>query len=534
MLQAAENKLLFALHAVGDDHIMGADRGVARLFGSAYAEPQPVSLAKTIIGSVACMTQLWRSVCFPGARLRVPRVLMAGISVLALVGIPQTALAQTQQGSSAPASSVSGASSSIGGDMAQTYDLVIHAGRLIAVPGEAARGASTIAVRDGRIAAVLDGHVALPAAQILDWKARTVLPGLIDTHVHFSFDPRTRIWSAAIDRPEDVALFAYANARKTLEAGFTTVRDVGSDGESIHALRDAINKGQISGPRIFLSGTSLAIIGGHGDMSGLNRKATEALYPYDYTGACTGAVECSVRVREAAKYGADLIKITATGGIMSQQARGLGQHLNDEELSAIVKSAHDLGLKVASHAHGLAGVAASVRAGVDSIEHGTYLDAETARAMAARGTYLVPTLGLVDGHDAADADRLTPAVRAKMVEARKVSGQNIRLAKRHGVKIAFGTDAGVSEHGTNARQFSHMVKQGPMTPMEALRAATVSAADLMGQSDELGTIAMGKYADLIAVDGNPYEDVTLLEKVAAVIKDGQIITHPVDAMTNER
>jgi imidazolonepropionase-like amidohydrolase len=336
------------------------------------------------------------------------------------------------------------------------------------------------------------------------------------------------LWSAAIYTPEDVALAAFSNAKKTLEAGFTTVRDVGSDGNSIHALRDAVNEGLVVGPRIFLSGTSLSIVGGHGDMSGLNRKTTEALYPYEYTGACTGAVECALRVREAAKYGADLIKITSTGGIMSQQARGLGQHLSDEELNSIVTTAHGLGLKVAAHAHGREGVAASVRAGVDSIEHGTYLDDAIAQQMAKRGTYLVPTLGLLDFDEREQAERFTPAVRAKIAEAQRFSGQNVRLGVKHGVKIAFGTDAGVSPHGKNARQFRYMVEQGPMTPMAALRSATVNAAALLDQSANLGTIAVGKVADMIAVRGDPYRDVTVLETVATVIKDGRVIVHDRD------
>lgn len=400
--------------------------------------------------------------------------------------------------------------------------LVIHAGAVIAIPGEKPRGPSTIVVRGGRIAGIESGYVEHPGARAIDLKGRTLLPGLIDTHVHFSFSPETQLWSGAIDTPEDVALFAFSNAKKTLEAGFTTVRDVGSDGYSIHALRDAVNDGTVVGPRIFLSGTSLSIVGGHGDMSGLNRKATEALYPYDYTGACTGAVECALRVREAAKYGADLIKVTSTGGIMSQQARGLGQHLSDEELTAIVTTAHGLGLKVAAHAHGGAGVAASVRAGVDSIEHGTWLDEDTARLMAARGTWLVPTLGLLDGRKEADA---SPAVQAKMAEARRVAGRNIRLAVQYKLNVAFGTDAGVSPHGQNARQFRLMVEQGPMTPAAALRSATVDAATLLGQSDNLGTIEVGKYADMIAVAGDPYRDITLLEHVPTVIKDGRVILH---------
>jgi len=409
--------------------------------------------------------------------------------------------------------------------MGTSGDVLIQAGDIIAIPGEKSIGPGTVVVRDGRIAEILPGFVEREGVRSVDLRTQTLLPGLIDTHVHFSFSPETKLWSAAIDTPEDVALFAFSNAKKTLEAGFTTVRDVGSDGYSIHALRDAVNEGTVVGPRIFLSGTSLSIVGGHGDMSGLNRKATEALYPYDYTGACTGAVECALRVREAAKYGADLIKITSTGGIMSQQARGLGQHLTNEELDAIVTTAHSLGLKVAAHAHGAEGVTASVRAGVDSIEHGTYLDEETAKLMAKRGTWLVPTLGLLDGRKDADA---SPAVRAKMAEARRVAGQNIRLAVKYKLNIAFGTDAGVSPHGENARQFRHMVEQGPMTPMAALRSATVDAAALLDQSDNIGTIEVGKYADMVAVAGDPYRDITVLEHVSTVIKDGQVIVRDSD------
>ena len=400
--------------------------------------------------------------------------------------------------------------------------LVIYAGAVIAIPGEPALGATTIVVRDHRIAEIRPGYIDVPDAPTIDLKDRTLVPGLIDSHVHFSFGPETELWSSAIDTPEDVALFAFANAKKTLEAGFTTVRDVGSDGNSIHALRDAINEGTVAGPRIFLSGTSLSIVGGHGDMSGLNRKTTEALYPYDYTGACTGAVECALRVREAAKYGADLIKITSTGGIMSQQARGLGQHLSDDELTSIVTTAHSLGLKVAAHAHGGEGVAASVRAGVDSIEHGTYLDEETAKLMAKRGTWLVPTLGLLDSRKEGDA---SPAVQTKMAEARRVAGRNIRLAVQYKVRFAFGTDAGVSPHGQNARQFRHMVEQGPMTPMAALRSATVDAATLLDQSANLGLIEVGKFADMVAVKGDPTRDISVMEQVSTVIKDGRVIVH---------
>ena len=405
---------------------------------------------------------------------------------------------------------------------------LIRADRLIDGTGSAPVQDAVLVVEQGKVVAVhaggIPGGLSTENAEILDFPGCTILPGLIDTHVHLSFSPDTALTSAAVDTAEDVALIAYANGLKTLQAGFTTVRDVGSDGYSIHALRDATEDGRVVGPRIVLSGTSLSIVGGHGDMSGLNRKATEALYPYDYTGACTGAVECALRVREAAKYGADLIKITSTGGIRSQQARGLGQHLTDEELTSIVTTAHGLGLKVAAHAHGGQGVAASVRAGVDSIEHGTYLDEATARLMAERGTWLVPTLGLLDGHDAGE---VSASVRAKMEEARRVRGRNIRLAMQYRVRVAFGTDAGVSPHGENARQFRLMVEQGPMTPMAALRSATVDAAALIDRSDTVGTIEPGKFADLIAVAGDPYSDITVLERVSTVIKGGRVIRHDV-------
>ena len=399
--------------------------------------------------------------------------------------------------------------------------LVIHAGAVIAVPGERQLGPSTIVVRGGRIVEIRAGYLEVRDARSIDLKDKILLPGLIDTHVHFSFSPETKLWSAAIDTPEDVALAAFSNAKKTLEAGFTTVRDVGSDGNSIHALRDAVNDGLVAGPRIFLSGTSLSIVGGHGDMSGLNRKATEALFPYDYTGACTGAVECALRVREAAKYGADLIKITSTGGIMSEQARGLGQHLSDEELTSIVTTAHSLGLKVAAHAHGREGVAASVRAGVDSIEHGTYLDDETAKLMANRGTYLVPTLGLLDFGEQQEMERFTPAVRAKIAEARRFSGQNIRLAVKHGVKIAFGTDAAVYAHGDNAKELAVYTALG-MPAIDAVRTATTVAAEVLGVTDR-GAIEPGLLADVIAIAGNPLEDVRAYQDVRFVMVGGKVL-----------
>ncbi|MGD8327101.1 MAG: amidohydrolase family protein [Sphingomonadales bacterium] len=411
----------------------------------------------------------------------------------------------------------------ISGAMAADVTL-IHAGQLIATPGEGAQGPSTIVVEGNRISEIVEGHVNREGAEVIDLKDKTVLPGLIDAHVHLSGDPGGDYWQSVIREPAYYAAIAVKNAGITLRAGFTTVRDVGSRGmTTMHAIRDAVRDGVVEGPRILSAGSSLSIIGGHGDTNGFAKHVLEAVFPYTSTGACTGAVECAQRVREASKYGADLIKITATGGVLSQQGRGLDQHFSDEEMESIIETAHRLGLKVAAHAHGKGGITAAVAAGVDSIEHGTYLDEDGAKLMKRTGAYMVPTLMAFEGiREGLAEDRYTPVVSKKVRQTLEVVGKGLQLAVKRGVNIAFGTDAGVFEHGRNAGEFALMLRYGGMSAEAALKSATVDAANLLGMSS-IGTIEAGKYADIIAVDGDPLEDVTVLEHMRFVMKDGKII-----------
>lgn len=408
--------------------------------------------------------------------------------------------------------------------LAAAETTVIHAGKLIATPGEGALGPSTIVVEDNRISEILDGHVSRDGASVIDLSDKTVLPGLIDAHVHLSGDPGGDYWKQVIREPAYYAAIGVKNAGITLRSGFTTVRDVGSRGmTTMHAIRDAVRDGVVEGPRILSAGSSLAIIGGHGDTNGYAKHVLEAVFPYASTGACTGAVECAQRVREASKYGADLIKITATGGVLSQQGRGLDQHFSDEEMKSIVETAHRLGLKVAAHAHGKGGVAAAVAAGVDSVEHGTYLDEDGAKLMKRTGAYMVPTLMAFEGiREGLAEDRYTPVVSKKVRQTLEVVGKGLQLAVKRGVNIAFGTDAGVFEHGRNAGEFELMLRYGGMSAEAALKSATVDAANLLGLSS-IGTIEAGKYADIIAVDGDPLQDVTVLEHMRFVMKDGKVI-----------
>lgn len=408
---------------------------------------------------------------------------------------------------------------------------IVHAGRLMAVPGQALLDQASVIVRDDRVVAVREGFASAAdldnpgglAVTVVDLKDKVVLPGLIDAHVHLDSVPgETRI--EELRRPDSYyAVLATANAKTTLKAGFTTVRDVGSRPDTTHAVRDAIADGHIAGPRVLSSGPSISIVGGHGDESHLSRQVLSA-FPAERTGVCSGVAECRRRVREASKYGADLIKITATGGVLSQQARGFGQHFADDELAAIMETAHFLGLKVAAHAHGAGGVDAALRAGVDSIEHGTYLTDASVKLFKRSGAYLVPTLAAFTGiREGLDKGYYTPAVQAKVRAILDVIGQGLAKAHRAGVNIAFGTDAGVFPHGRNAEEFALMVEYGGMSPEATIVSATVSAAELLGVADDVGTLQAGKYADLIAVAGNPLEDVTELERVAFVMKGGRVV-----------
>jgi imidazolonepropionase-like amidohydrolase len=399
-------------------------------------------------------------------------------------------------------------------------DAVIHAGAVVTDPAEPALGPSTITIADGRIAAIERGH--MPAAdgvELYDLSDRTVMPGLIDLHTHLSGDPSGEFWRAAIDPPEWNTLVAAKNARLTAEAGFTTVRDVGSRSDQVmQALRRATAEGMLPGPRIVTSARTIAIVGGHGDVSGFRREVNDAL---DSDFACTGPVDCAQKVRMASKYGADLIKITATGGVLSQQGRGLEAHFSDEEMRAIVDTAESLGLKVAAHAHGARGIEAAARAGVHTIEHGTYLDEAAARAMRENDVTLIPTLMAFEGiSENLGTGFYTPVVEGKVREVGEHAGTIVTRALRWGVPIAFGTDAGVFDHGRNAGELSLMVEQG-MPVRDVLVAATTGAARVLGMENEIGRIAPGYSADIIAVAGNPLENVRALEDIDWVMVRGR-------------
>jgi imidazolonepropionase-like amidohydrolase len=406
----------------------------------------------------------------------------------------------------------------------------IQAGALLDRPGEAPRGNSTIVVRDGKVAEVRDGFVAPPAgARLVDLRNRFVLPGLVDMHVHLwgvGGDPmRERLNALNTDDADDM-MQAVVNAKTTLRAGFTTVRDLGGDPRGIRALRDAVARGDVEGPTIVNAGRMLSVTGGHGDgTNGLAEEWSDAVHAHQIN-VCDGPDDCRRAVRAQVGLGAQVIKFAATGGVLSNVSGGLGRAMTPEEMSAIVTTAHALGRKVAAHSHAAEGTRAALEAGVDSIEHGTFLDDETVRLFKAKGAYLVPTMiAPVTALAQARGGQLPPATIPKAEQAAAAAMESHRRAIAAGVKIAFGTDTGVSKHGDNAKEFALMVRAG-MTPAQAIRAATVSAADLLGRSAELGTLEVGHVADLIAVTGSPLDDVTRLERVDFVMHRG-VVAKPI-------
>lgn len=400
--------------------------------------------------------------------------------------------------------------------------IVVHAGHLMTDPARPIAGPSTITIVDGRIQSVTAGLVPAPAgARLIDLSSRTVLPGLIDAHVHLIGDSHAPFWRGAVDTDEYLALLGARNALVTLRAGFTTVRDLGSPGVVGFALRRAIDNGLVPGPRMIVSGEPLSTIGGHGDVAGFRPDVNALLEGHN---VCTGPVECAARVREQARNGADVIKFMATGGVLSEGDRGLGQAFTDEEMQAIVATAHALGLKVAAHAHGDAGIAAAVRAGVDSIEHGTFVSPATLQLMRQHGTTLVPTLMAFEGiRERLGTGLYTPRVESKVRMTLDVVGRAARLAMQAGVPVVFGTDEGVYEHGRDAGEFHLLVTEAGMTPQQAIASATTAAAHLLGLDDEIGRIAPGYSADLIAVDGDPLADVRVLEHVGFVMARGHVV-----------
>jgi imidazolonepropionase-like amidohydrolase len=414
---------------------------------------------------------------------------------------------------------------------AQAETVIVQAGQLLDRPERAPRGAATLLIRDGRIEQVRDGHHVAAAfgapadTEVVDLRGYFVLPGLIDSHVHLTSDLGGVAGQLAeVQRsPSDNALEAAANARKTLLAGFTTVRNLGDGDGEIRALRDAIAAGKLPGPRILTANTGISATAGHGDATlGYRADLHEALATAGNT--CDGVEACRRAVRRQVAQGADVIKLAITGGVNSRIGAGLGVQMFEDEARAVVETARMYGKKVAVHAHGADGINLALRLGVDSIEHGTLLDKQGLQLFRRSGAYYVPTLSTVNGYRerlAANPEAYTGEVLAKIRWRIDITGKSLEQAVPAGVRIAFGTDAGVSLHGRNAEEFELMVAHG-MTPAQAIVAATRNAADLLGLGDSIGSLEPGKQADLIAVRGNPLEDVTVLKQVRVVMKGGEL------------
>lgn len=407
---------------------------------------------------------------------------------------------------------------------------IIHAGTLLANPGSKVQTNKSIVVENGIIKSVKNGFISasdlkLPdsTVSIIDLKNKFVLPGFIDMHTHITQERNPNSnpheWTTLND--EDFAFRSIPFLNKTLMAGFTTVRNLGADYQLINSIKRSIARGDINGPRIIAATGAVSATGGHGDAHGYRPEIANAFEKR--VGVCDGADDCRRAVRELVKQGADVIKITATGGVLSNTAAGVGQQLTDEELVAIVETAHGLGRKVAAHAHEANGINAALKAGVNSIEHGSYLNDESVALFNKTGAYLVPTLlaGVSVSEELKVNKNIPPAIADKIRQVGPVVKASFKRALKGNVKIAFGTDSGVSVHGTNAREFELMVKYG-MDENEAIKSATITASELLGMSDKLGTISSGKIADIIAVDENPLTNISTLLHVTFVMKDGKV------------
>ena len=400
---------------------------------------------------------------------------------------------------------------------ASAKTVVIRAGHVFDVKTGKTLTSQTIVIQGDKIASV-GADAQVPAgATVIELPNATVLPGLIDAHTHITFSPNFGYSRLAISVPRE-ALTGARNAKVTLEAGFTTIRNVGASGYADVALRDAVNAGDVPGPRMLVSGPALSITGGHCDNN---------LLPFDYHatsgGVADGVEAVQHKTREIIKYGADVIKICATGGVLSKGDNPQHSQYTIDEMKAIVTDAHRLGRKVAAHAHGAEGIRWASMAGVDSIEHGSYIDDAAIAEMKKNGTYLVPTLYLADWFlENAEKIGTPPDLIAKAKDVMPAARKNVARAFAAGVKVGFGTDAAVYPHGMNAHEFAVMVKLG-LTPLQAIQSATINDADLLGWSDKIGTIEPGKWADIIAVDGDPLADVTTLERVKFVMKGGEVV-----------
>ena len=403
---------------------------------------------------------------------------------------------------------------------------VIYAGTLIDGVSKTPRSNVSIIIEGDRIAAIEDGFIERDDAELIDLSDRTVMPGFMDMHVHLDseLDPPASFSEKYFMNSADIALRATVYARRTLEAGFTSVRDLGtSDIAALLGLRNAINKGYVEGPRIFAAGKSIATTGGHADpTNGIRYDLRGDPGPAD--GVINGADDAYKAVRQRYKDGSDVIKLTVTGGVLSLAKSGDNPQFTDTELEAIVSASKDYGFVVAVHAHGAEGMKRAIRAGVDSVEHGTYMDSEAMKLMRKNGTWYVPTIsaGKWVGELAEVDGKLPAVVRPKAAAVGPQIQDTFAQAYKSGVKIAFGTDSGVSPHGLNAREFTYMVEAG-MPPMEAIKSATINAAMLLGKVDDLGSIEVGKYADIVAVEGDPLQDISLLERISFVMKGGEVV-----------
>ena len=400
---------------------------------------------------------------------------------------------------------------------------LIHAGQLLAVPGKEPSTNMTVIVEDGRITGVQKGFVAAQDATVIDLSDKFVLPGLMDMHVHLQGQLGPNNDRDALKMSDQLMqMRSIHHAMNTLEAGFTTVRDVGSSSQEMYAMRDAINNGWIDGPRIIAAG-GVGITGGHADISGVSPDLMEMMTSPN---VCDGPYDCRRATRNVIKYGADLIKITSTGGVMTERATGTGQQMEMDELREVVRAAERMGRKVASHAHEEDGIIAALEAGVASIEHGTYTGPRAIKLFRETGAYLVPTLlaGKTVATMALEADFMPQTVKDKAIRVGNDMAGNFAKAHKAGVNVAYGTDSGISPHGTNAQEAVLMVEAG-MTEMEVIIAATINAADLIDMSDSIGTIETGKFADLIAVDSSPLENIEELLDVDFVMKGGKVYKH---------
>ena len=407
---------------------------------------------------------------------------------------------------------------------------IIHAGTLLAVPGEAPLREASVVIEAGKVKAVMPGYVdaaaaGLPAdATIVELRDKFVMPGFMDMHVHLNSGGPSRTDPMLKLREPDsyFALTAFENGIDTLMAGFTTVRDLGSTGDTVFALRDAVRDGVVAGPKIVAAGEGISPTNGHADAHGLRRELLEAeIRP----GVCDGADDCRRAVRSAIKYGADVIKVHVTGGVLDDSDAGTGQQFTDEELKAIVEAGHMMGRKVTTHAHGKSGIDAAVRAGYDSIEHAMWADAESLKLMKDRGTWLVPTVWPItwvgdtpEKISQGPFANLRPNSLKKLYQLGDQPKKMVRMAIKMGVKIALGTDNGIAPHGTNAREMLEYVNAG-MTPMQALETGTVNASQAGGLPDR-GKLAPGLAGDVIALDNNPLNDIAAVLSVNFVMRDG--------------